>query len=106
VIPETSATERRTAVVAGVDGSQAWMAAGEIAAAEADRLGAPLELVHAWQVPAEWDSAYSDYPTDVRMLEEIHRDLLDEAVEFARELEHHPPARSAPSCWLSPPRLC
>ena len=84
VIPATSATERRVAVVAGVDGSQAALAAVEAAAAEAERLGAPLEVVHAWQVPAQWDTALDEYGSDVETLEEIHRDLLDEAVEFAR----------------------
>ena len=49
VIPETPATERRGAVVAGVDGSHASMAAVEIAAREADLLGAPLEVVHQQQ---------------------------------------------------------
>ena len=93
VIPETPGTERRVAVVAGVDGSQASMAAVEVAAAEADRLGAPLELVHAWQVPAQWDTALGEYGSDVDTLEEIHRDLLDEAVEFARGLGAKPTGR-------------
>ncbi len=93
VIPETSATERRVAVVAGVDGSHASLAAVEVAAAEADRLGAPLEVVHAWQVPAQWDTALDEYGSDVDTLEEIHRDLLDEALEFARGLGAKPTGR-------------
>ena len=93
VIPEAPATERRVAVVAGVDGSQASLAAVEVAAAEADRLGAPLEIVHAWQVPAQWDTGSSGYGSDVDTLEEIHRDLLDEAVEYARELGAKPTGR-------------
>lgn len=93
VIPETPATERRDAVVAGVDGSHASMAAVEIAATEAERLGAPLEIVHVWQVPAEWDAALGEYGTDVETLEKIHRDLLDEAVEYARGLGAKPTGR-------------
>jgi nucleotide-binding universal stress UspA family protein len=93
VIPETPATERRVAVVAGVDGSQASLAAVELAAAEADRLDAPLEIVHSWQVPADWDTALSRYESDVDTLEEIHRDLLDDAVEFARGLGAKPTGR-------------
>lgn len=93
VIPEAPATERRGAVVAGVDGSQASLAAVEIAASEADRLGAPLEVVHAWQVPAQWDTALGEYGSDVDTLEQIHRDLLDEAIEFARGLGAKPAGR-------------
>ena len=58
--------------------------------AEANRLGAPLEIVHAWQVPAGWGTALGQYGSDVDTLEEIHRDLLDEAVEFARGLGAEP----------------
>ena len=86
VIPETPAVQGTKAVVVGVDGSQASLAALEVAAAEAIRLGAPLEIVHAWHVPAEWSAALGEYQSDVDTLEEIHRDLLDEAVEFARGL--------------------
>ena len=93
VIPEAPATERRVAVVAGVDGSQASLAAVELAAAEADRLDIPLEVVHAWRVPAEWDTALGEYRSDVDMLEEIHRDVLDEAVEYARGLGAKPTGR-------------
>lgn len=90
VIPKTPAIERRGPVVVGVDGSQASMAALEIAVTEAERLDAPLEIVHAWQVPAQWDRAMSGYGADVDTLEEIHRDLLDEAVEYARGLGARP----------------
>ncbi|MGW4931271.1 universal stress protein [Agromyces sp. NPDC004153] len=93
VIPESPATERRVAMVAGVDGSQASLAAVEAAAGEAERLGAPLEIVHAWQVPAQWDTALSGYGSDVDTLEGIHRDLLDEAVEYARGLGAKPTGR-------------
>ena len=93
VVPGVSTMERRTAVVAGVDGSQASLVAVQVAADEAARLGAPLEIVHAWQVPVQWDNALLDYGTDVDALEEIHRDLLDEAVEFARESGARPTGR-------------
>ena len=86
VIPEIPPTERREAVVAGIDGSQASLAAIEVGAAEAERLGTALEVVHAWQVPSDWDRALDSYAPDVDTLEEIHRDFLDEAVEYARGL--------------------
>jgi nucleotide-binding universal stress UspA family protein len=93
VIPDLPTIERRTAVVAGVDGSQASLAAVEVAAAEAARLDAPLEVVHAWHVPAQWDNALLEYRSDVDTLEEIHRDLLDDALESARESGARPTGR-------------
>ncbi|HEX6366584.1 MAG TPA: universal stress protein [Agromyces sp.] len=93
VIPEAAATGRPLGVVVGVDGSQASLAAVEVAAAEADRLGVPLEVVHAWQIPPEWDSAYADYASDVGILEEIHQGLLEEALDFARGLGASPAGR-------------
>jgi len=86
VIPSDAATNARSGVVVGVDGSPAGMTAIEAGAAEAERLGEALELVHAWIVPRAWDSDYVDYITDVDELEEMHQDLLDEALEFAKSL--------------------
>lgn len=85
VIPSTPAHEGRGAVVVGVDGSQASLVAVGIAAEEAIRVGAPMEVVHVWHVPQHWDSALREYETDVTTLEQIHGDLLDVAVDRARE---------------------
>jgi len=93
VIPSTPTTGERSAVVVGVDGSPASMEAVEVAAAEARRLGQDLEVVHVWMVPPGWDPGDAAYPTDVRVLEGMHRDLLDEAVEFARGLAARPTGR-------------
>ncbi|KRE31138.1 hypothetical protein ASG80_01275 [Agromyces sp. Soil535] len=93
VIPSTPATGARSVVVVGVDGSPASMAAVEVAAEEAARLDEDLEVVHAWTVPPGWDSEYLEYLADVQLLEDMHRDLLDEAVEFARGLDARPTGR-------------
>lgn len=88
-----SATQRRVTVVAGVDGSNESLTAVDIAVDEAKRRGLELELVHAWQVPRGWNPLLSDFADDVGALEEIHRDLLDEAVEYARTLGARPTGR-------------
>ncbi|WP_173923524.1 universal stress protein [Agromyces sp. Marseille-P2726] len=93
VVPAVPATERPLGVVVGVDGSHASLAAVELAAAEADRLGSSLEVVHAWQIPQEWDTAYHEYSSDVATLEEIHHGLLDDAIEFAHGLGASPTGR-------------
>lgn len=73
--------ERRNVVVAGVDGSASSMAATLWAAAEAQRRGAALSLVHAYSVPLML-SGPGVPPPDVRpamvrvataLLEEAHR---------------------------------
>ncbi|WP_448808042.1 universal stress protein [Agromyces bauzanensis] len=87
VIPSPLVTDASADVVVGVDGSPASMAAVEIAAAEAKRLGGELEVVHAWIIPPGWDMAYGEYSGDVEALEAMHRGVLDEAVEFARSLD-------------------
>lgn len=86
VIPPARPAERRSVVAAGIDGSDAALAAVEVAAAEADRLAEPLELVHAWQVPASWNAMLSRFASDVAVLRTVHEGLLDDAVAFARRL--------------------
>jgi nucleotide-binding universal stress UspA family protein len=93
VIPSDAEADARSGVVVGVDGSPAAVAAIEAGAAEAGRLGEDLELVHAWNVPRAWDSECVEYLADVDELGEMHRDLLDEAVEFARGLGARPTGR-------------
>lgn len=93
VIPSNFATGTRSGVVVGVDGSPAAMTAIEVGAAEARRLGEDLELVHAWNVPRAWDSDYVEYSADVDQLGDMHRELLDSAVEFARSHAARPIGR-------------
>ncbi|MFC9917284.1 universal stress protein [Agromyces binzhouensis] len=92
VPPDWEAVERR-AVVVGVDGSDEARAAIRVGVDEAARSGRPLELVHAWVVPTSWNSAYVEYLGDVALMEEMRRDVLDEAVEFARSLGGAPSGR-------------
>ncbi len=96
IIPSRPATDARPAVVVGVDGSPASMAALETAAAEAQRLGAELEVVHAWSIPPGWNTAYPEYLADIDALEDMHRGVLEEAVEFARRLHTRPTGRLEP----------
>ncbi|MEV1128561.1 universal stress protein [Agromyces sp. NPDC049794] len=96
VIPSGATTDAGSAVVVGVDGSPASRVAVEIAAAEAKRLGADLEVVHAWSIPPDWDAAYGEYLGDIQALEDMHRGLLEEAVEFARGLHSRPTGRLEP----------
>lgn len=96
VIPSAPATGAGSAVVVGVDGSPASMVAVETAAAEAKRLGGDLEVVHAWTIPPGWDAAYGEYLGDVEALEDMHRGVLDEAVEYARSLHSRATGRLEP----------
>ena len=93
VIPAELGDTTRSGVVVGTDGSAASMAAIEFAVEEAKRLGEELDIVHAWLVPATWESAYDEATSDQRLLEEMHRDLLDESVEYARGLGARPTGR-------------
>jgi len=90
VIPTVRPVARGPAVVVGVDGSEASFSAIELGAIEAERLDAPLELVHAWRVSVEWDTSLLEYPSDVDMLEETHRGILGDAVAFAHSIGAHP----------------
>ncbi|MGR2752403.1 universal stress protein [Agromyces arachidis] len=93
VIPlDWDAAERRTVVV-GVDGSVESMAAVRVGVEEARRTGDELQLVHAWVVPTSWNSAYVEYLGDVQLMEDMRRDVLDEALEYARSLDAQPSGR-------------
>ena len=96
VVPVGSTPGAGAAVVVGVDGSPAARVAIETAAAEARRLGADLEVVHAWSIPADWDTAYGEYLGDIQALEDMHRGLLEDAVELARGLHSRPTGRLEP----------
>lgn len=96
VIPAGSTPPAGSPVVVGVDGSPASMVAVEVAAAEAKRLGTDLEVVHAWNIPPGWDAAYGEYLGDIEALEDMHRGLLEDAVEFARGRHSRPTGRLEP----------
>lgn len=72
--------EGATGVVVGVDGSMDGLQAVRLAAAEADRRGDVLHVVHAWQEPSVYLSA--DYvPADLpAQLEEAEGLVLAESV--------------------------
>ncbi|SDR91380.1 universal stress protein [Agrococcus carbonis] len=88
VVPVDAPAVRPSALVVGIDGTAEARAALELAIAEADALGASVRIVHAWDVPAGWSHGFGEYPTqaDIDVLEDIHRELLEDAVEFAGSL--------------------
>lgn len=83
IIPEDDGAAR-TGVVVGVDGSAASEAAVTFAAEYAHRTRQPLRIIHAWQEPVLWQGPdMPDGPPSeefLRSLEEIHQQILDEAV--------------------------
>jgi nucleotide-binding universal stress UspA family protein len=93
VIPHDWDASPRSSVVVGIDGSAESMAAVRVGAEESARSGQPLELVHAWVVPTSWNSAYVEYLGDVELMEEMRRDVLDEALAYARSLDAEPTGR-------------
>jgi len=83
----TDAQDRQTdAVVVGFDGSDASSAAVEWAAAQAERTGARLELVSAWEYPTSWGTVIP-LPSDFDPAADA-RSLLDSVVE--RTTAAHP----------------
>jgi len=79
IIPESDGS-RGEGIVVGVDGSSASNAAVEFAAAEARRTNEELLLVHAWQEPVIWPDSSAPDVEFLQSLEDIHRNVLDEAV--------------------------
>lgn len=76
--------DHRSTVVVGVDGSLASLVAVDVAATEALRRGAPLEIVHAWHPPATWTPVFGEVVADLEIFESMHRKVLDDALEHAR----------------------
>ncbi|MFB9643793.1 universal stress protein [Agromyces lapidis] len=74
-------------VVVGVDGSALSSAAVDVAAGEARRLGASLEILHAWHPPSTWTPVFGDTAADLEVFASMHRNVLDEALVRARRLE-------------------
>jgi len=83
IIPEKDG-DRGTGVVVGVDGSAASNSAVRFAAAEADRSGEELLILHAWQEPLVWPESALPDAEFLMSLEEIHQRLLDESVALAQ----------------------
>ncbi|GGI45341.1 nucleotide-binding universal stress UspA family protein [Agromyces flavus] len=93
VIPPDWDASPRSTVVVGVDGSIESKAAIRVGAEHAARTGQELALVHAWVVPTSWNSAYVEYLGDVEMMEQMRRDVLDDALEYARSYGAEPSGR-------------
>ncbi|WP_306895811.1 universal stress protein [Agromyces albus] len=83
VIPEGLDPAVRAGIIVGVDGSAASIEAIGIGADEAARTGEQLTLVHVWRVPTEWQSVYDDYAEDVAVVQDMHRQILDDALDIA-----------------------
>lgn len=64
-------------IVVGVDGSTFSTAPLAFAAAEADRLGEPLTVVHSWHAPRPWGDELIEWPSEP---EQEERRILAEAV--------------------------
>lgn len=84
VIPDEFDDSERSGVIVGVDGSAASIEAIGVGADEAERSGEELTLVHAWRAPSQWESAYDEYAEDIGIVEDMHRQVLDDALEVAR----------------------
>lgn len=84
IIPDDYEPGERAGVIVGADGSATSYEAIGIGVDEAARSGEVLTLLHAWRPPAAWEGAYDEYADDIAVTEGMHRQLLDDAVEFAR----------------------
>ncbi|QTE27960.1 universal stress protein [Pengzhenrongella sicca] len=103
VVPE-GAAEVGTGVVVGSDGSAESMGAVALAAAEADRFGQELTVLHAWHTPLAFMSVDIVTESDDAWVEESRRVILAEAVAglgerypdlvIHQKLVHDQPARA------------
>ncbi|WP_159599572.1 universal stress protein [Agromyces humi] len=93
VIPDEYGASERSGVIVGVDGSATSIDAIAIAADEAKRSGEAVTLVHAWEPPSLWESAYDEHAEGIGMVEEMHRQILDDALAFANALDAAPRGR-------------
>lgn len=84
IIPDDYEPGQRAGVIVGVDGSAASFEAIGVGIEEAARTGEDLTLLHAWRPPAAWEAAYDEYADDLKVTEDMHRQVLDDALEFAR----------------------
>jgi nucleotide-binding universal stress UspA family protein len=84
IIPDDYEPRERAGVIVGVDGSATCYEAIGIGVDEAARSGEDLTLLHAWRPPAVWEGAYDEYADDIAVTEAMHKQILDDALEFAR----------------------
>jgi nucleotide-binding universal stress UspA family protein len=84
VIPDEFDESERSGVIVGVDGSAASMEAVGVGADEASRSGEELTLLHAWKAPSQWENAYDEYTEDIGIVEDMHRQILEDALDLAR----------------------
>jgi nucleotide-binding universal stress UspA family protein len=84
IIPDDYNSDERAGVIVGVDGSAASFEAIGVGIDHAEREGEDLTLLHAWRPPAVWEGAYNEYADDLKVTEDMHQQVLDDALEFAR----------------------
>ncbi|MBM9469487.1 universal stress protein [Nakamurella leprariae] len=85
----------RARVVVGVDGSDGSRHAARWAAAEADRRGAELDLIHAVSLPVMGFAGFNPFDRDVQdLLRRESEHLLDTVHEQVRQAHPHLPIRS------------
>jgi nucleotide-binding universal stress UspA family protein len=93
--PDRAGTGPRTPVVVGVDGSAGSQWAAEWAAAEADRRGAELDLIHAVSIPVLGFAGFNPFDQDVeQLLRRESEQLLHTALEQVRRKHPHLPVRT------------
>ena len=90
VIPSIPADDRASSIVVGVDGSATSLSAVDLAVELSERRNAPLDVVHAWEVPRSWSPLVGEYPLDVSTFAEMHQGVLDDALDYARRQSSHP----------------
>lgn len=85
VVPVGFAGDDSGPVVVGVDGTAASIAAGRLAADEAQCRGSDLVAIHAWWEATDWEAVLPLDSGIAGTFEHIHRRVLDQSVdEIAR----------------------